>query len=269
MIGIVASRLVERYNRPVVLIAGNEREWKGSGRSTGGFDLHGGLAACSDLLVRFGGHRAAAGLSIDPSQVQAFAVAFAAHADANLSDEELTPLTTVDALVHGSELTLDLCAELARLAPFGLGNPGVTLLVAGCELSDVAAVGEGKHLRFRVKDGAQDAGSAIAFGFGRQLDRFRQEARFDIAFRLEENQWSRATASSATGLRGFGAPEPAPGRRRPWRSSTSSSSQAEMPAGGISSSLGPSAPCSSGNPPWPKRPDQKEVTRNPGSTLFP
>ena len=71
VIGIVASRLVERYHRPVVLIAGGEREWKGSGRTSGSFDLHGGLAACSEHLVRFGGHRAAAGLSIEPAQVEA------------------------------------------------------------------------------------------------------------------------------------------------------------------------------------------------------
>src|SRR5207302_9256884 len=68
VIGIVASRLVERYHRPVVLIAGGEREWKGSGRSTGSFDLHGALAARSDHLVRLGGHRAAAGLSLDPAR---------------------------------------------------------------------------------------------------------------------------------------------------------------------------------------------------------
>src|SRR5919198_31683 len=194
VIGIVASRLVERYHRPVVLIAGGEREWKGSGRSTGAFDLHGGLAACSDHLARFGGHRAAAGLSIEPSNVDAFAASFAEHADQHLAEAELRPLTVVDALVHGSELTLDLCAELARLAPFGLGNPGVTLLVAGCELRDVAAVGDGKHLRFRVKDGSRDAGSAIAFGFGRQLDRFRQQTRYDVAFRLEENHWNGTVA---------------------------------------------------------------------------
>jgi single-stranded-DNA-specific exonuclease len=194
VIGIVASRLVERYHRPVVLIAGGEREWKGSGRSTGSFDLHGGLAACSKHLVRFGGHRAAAGLSIEPAQVEAFSEAFAVHADASLPEEQLQPRTVIDALVHGSELTLDLCAELARLAPFGLANPGVTLLVAGCELSDVATVGDGKHLRFRVKDGVRDAGSAIAFGLGRQLDRFRQELQFDVAFRLEENHWNGTVA---------------------------------------------------------------------------
>jgi single-stranded-DNA-specific exonuclease len=205
VIGIVASRLVERYHRPVVMIAGGEREWKGSGRSTGSFDLHGGLAACSDRLVRFGGHRAAAGLSIDPAEIEGFAAAFSAHADANLSEAELAPMTVVDALVHGSDLTLDLCAELARLAPFGLGNPGVTLLVAGCELRDVAAVGDGKHLRFRVKDGERDAGSAIAFGFGRQFDRFRQESAFDVAFRLEENHWNGAVAPQLVVRRVFDA----------------------------------------------------------------
>src|SRR5204862_4341455 len=110
VIGIVASRLVERYHRPVVLIAGGEREWKGSGRSTGSFDLHGGLAACSEHLVRFGGHRAAAGLSIEPGHVEAFSAAFAAHAGTYLSEAELVPVTAIDAFVHSSELTLDPCA---------------------------------------------------------------------------------------------------------------------------------------------------------------
>jgi single-stranded-DNA-specific exonuclease len=218
VIGIVASRLVERYHRPVVLIAGGEREWKGSGRSTGSFDLHGGLAACSEHLVRFGGHRAAAGLSIDPGEIEEFATAFATHADASLSEAELAPVTVVDALVHGSDLTLDLCAELARLAPFGLGNPGVTLLVAGCELRDVAAVGDGKHLRFRVRDGARDAGSAIAFGFGRQFDRFRQESAFDVAFRLEENHWNGTVAPQLVVRRVFDA-EPHYRELRDWLAS--------------------------------------------------
>src|SRR4051794_19168001 len=215
VIGIVASRLVERYHRPVVLIAVGEREWKGSGRSTGSFVLHAGLAASSELLVRFGGHRAAAGLSIEPEQVEAFSTAFAAHAGTYLSDAELVPVTAIDAFVHGSELTLDLCAELARLAPFGLGNPSITLLVAGCELSDVAPVGDGKHLRFRVKDGSRDAGSAIAFGFGRQADRFRQELLFDVAFRLEENRWNGTVAPQLVVRRVFDA-EPRYRELRDW-----------------------------------------------------
>jgi single-stranded-DNA-specific exonuclease len=190
VIGIVASRLVERYNRPVVLIAGTDGHWKGSGRSVPAFDLHGALGACSSHLVRFGGHRAAAGLTIDAERVETFAAAFAAHADAALDDADLAPVTRVDAIVPGRKLHLQLAGELQRLAPFGLGNPSVTLLVDGCELADLSTVGEGKHLRFRVRQKGRDSGSAIAFGLGAQLDRFRREQRYDVAVRLQENRWN-------------------------------------------------------------------------------
>jgi single-stranded-DNA-specific exonuclease len=194
VIGIVASRIVERFNRPVVLIAGTDREWKGSGRSLSAFDLHGALAACADHLVRFGGHRAAAGLSIDPERIDAFADAFAACADVGLTDADLRPAAIVDAVVGGEELTLDLCAELGRLAPFGLGNPAVTLLLPGIELSEVATTADGKHLRFRVRDRDRPAGSAIGFGLGRQADRARREVRHDVLFRLQENRWNGTVA---------------------------------------------------------------------------
>jgi single-stranded-DNA-specific exonuclease len=207
VIGIVASRLVERFHRPVVLVAGTEGDWKGSGRSTPAFDLHGALSACAEHLERFGGHRAAAGLSIRPENLDAFAEAFAAHANGALTDDELQPVTVVDAVVAGRELTLELCEELRRLAPFGLGNPGVTLLLPSCELRDLGAVGEGRHLRFRVRDRERDAGSAIAFGIGAQLDRFRREARYDVVFRLEENHWNGTVAPQLVVRRIFDAAE--------------------------------------------------------------
>jgi single-stranded-DNA-specific exonuclease len=194
VIGIVASRLAERFNRPVVLLAGGDGEWKGSGRSIPAFDLHGGLAACSELLLRWGGHRAAAGLSLAPEQLGAFTEAFAAHADAQLEDRDLEPVTLVDAVVSPRELTLELAAELGRLAPFGLGNPGVLLLLAGCEITEAAVVGDGRHLRFRVRERGRDAGSAIAFGMGTQLDRLRRVGAYDVAFRLEENRWNGTVA---------------------------------------------------------------------------
>jgi single-stranded-DNA-specific exonuclease len=194
VIGIVASRLVERYGRPVVLITGTDGDWKGSGRSIPGFDLHDGLRECAGHLERWGGHAAAAGLSIRSESVPAFAAEFAAIGDARLVDGDLRPPVRVDALVHGSELTLDLCAELARLAPFGLGNPNVTLLLAACELTDLVAVGDGKHLKFRVRDRGRDAGSAIAFRLGRQLDRLSRVGAYDVAFRLEANQWNGTVA---------------------------------------------------------------------------
>jgi single-stranded-DNA-specific exonuclease len=190
VIGIVASRLVERYGRPVVLIAGTGEEWKGSGRSISAFDLHGALGACVSHLERFGGHRAAAGLNIRAARVETFAAAFAAHADSVLDDDDLHPVTRVDAVVPGAKLGLDLCAELGRLAPFGLGNPGVLLLVDGCELADLSTVGDGKHLRFRVRHRDRDAGSAIAFGMGAELPSLGDGGRYDVAFRLQENRWN-------------------------------------------------------------------------------
>ena len=207
VIGIVASRLVERYRRPVVLIAGTEGDWKGSGRSIPSFDLHDGLRDCAGHLERWGGHAAAAGLSIKPEHVEAFADAFGAIADARLEDNDLQPVTKVDALVHGGELTLELCGELARLAPFGLGNPGVTLLLAGCDLAELAPTADGKHLRFRVREDGRDSGGAIAFGFGSQLDRLRRVGHYDLAFRLEANQWNGTVAPQLNVRQVFDAEE--------------------------------------------------------------
>jgi single-stranded-DNA-specific exonuclease len=207
VIGIVASRIVERFNRPVVLIAGAQDGWKGSGRSIAPFDLHGALAACSEHLERFGGHRAAAGLSIEPANVEAFAEAFAAHADATLADEDLHPVTVVDAVVSAEDLTLQLAQELDRLAPFGLGNPDVTLLVPATQPVSPATVGEGKHLRFRVRQQGRDAGSAIAFGQGSQLDRLRAVGLFDVACRLKENHWNGTVAPQLVVRRLFDTPD--------------------------------------------------------------
>ncbi len=194
VIGIVASRLVERFGRPVVLIAGEGDRWKGSGRSVPGFDLHAGLAACAEHLERFGGHKAAAGLSIHADQMETFAEAFAEYADAVLVDEDLTSTTRIDAIVPAAALTLDVARELEQLSPFGLGNPEVTLLVAACEAVGASTVGEGKHLRFRVRQHGRDAGSAIAFGLGAQLERLQSGARFDVAFRLKQNRWNGTVA---------------------------------------------------------------------------
>jgi single-stranded-DNA-specific exonuclease len=215
VIGIVASRLVERFGRPVVLIAGEGDRWKGSGRSVPSFDLHAGLAACADHLERFGGHRAAAGLSIASDQLEPFARAFSAHADGVLEDEDLGSETRIDAIVPALALTLDLARELEQLAPFGLGNPDVTLLVADCEAVGASTVGDGKHLRFRVRQQGRDAGSAIAFGFGGQLDRMRTGSHFDVAFRLKQNRWNGTVAPQLVVRRIFDTAD-AYGELRAW-----------------------------------------------------
>jgi single-stranded-DNA-specific exonuclease len=207
VIGIVASRLVERFNRPVVLVTRSGDAWKGSGRSIPAFDLHGALASCAQHLLRFGGHRAAAGLSIGGESIPAFAEAFAAYADAHVAAADLFETVRVDAVVSASDLTLELAEELALLAPYGLGNPEPTLLVAATEAVAPATVGDGKHLRFRVLQNGRDAGSAIAFGQGAQIDRLRAAGRFDVAFRLKENHWNGTVAPQLVVRRVFDTPE--------------------------------------------------------------
>ena len=130
VIGIVASRIAERHHRPVVMIAlrEGEDEGTGSGRSIPAFDLLGGLDAASAHLLRHGGHRAAAGCTIARGSLDAFRAAFVAHAAARLRAEDLVPVERVDAVVRGDELGTSLAEELGRLAPFGIGNPSVSLL---------------------------------------------------------------------------------------------------------------------------------------------
>jgi single-stranded-DNA-specific exonuclease len=206
VIGIVASRLVERFHRPVILIAGGRDAWKGSGRSIPAFDLHAALGACAGELEGYGGHRAAAGLSILPDRVEAFADAFAEHALAVLGEDDLRPVVEADAVVWGDELTLDLCDELERLAPFGLGNPGPILLAPASELAELGVVGEGRHLKLAVIANRVRSG-AIAFGQGAQLDRLRSGDRWDVAFRLQANRWNGTVSPQLVVRRIFETPD--------------------------------------------------------------
>src|SRR6185437_3490310 len=115
VIGIVAARLVERHHRPVVLIALDGERGRGSGRSTGAFDLLAGLNACAEHLIGHGGHRAAAGLQIDRACVPAFAQALRAHAESVLTPADAIPVEHVDAIVGGDELGMELAEELQSL----------------------------------------------------------------------------------------------------------------------------------------------------------
>jgi single-stranded-DNA-specific exonuclease len=166
VIGIVASRIAERHHRPAVLIAVDPETGRGtgSGRAIPAYDLLGGLDACADHLLRHGGHRAAAGLEIEATVIDAFRAAFTEHAASVLGPDELIREHRADAIVAGGDLGLDLAEELARLAPFGHGNPGVRLLVPAARLTDPRPMGETKqHVRFTVAAGGVRA-RAVAFG---------------------------------------------------------------------------------------------------------
>jgi len=188
VIGIVASRLVEQSGRPVVLIALDGDTGKASGRSVEAFDLLGGLTACAEHLLRYGGHRAAAGLEIERANVAAFADAFAEHAGRVLGGEQLVTVERVDAIVDGGELDMALAEELQSLAPFGRGNPTVCMMVADAAFADVRTMGEGKHVRFTVESAGARA-RAVAFHTGGRLPVAAGEPA-QATFTLEVNEWN-------------------------------------------------------------------------------
>ncbi len=186
VIGIVASRIVERYHRPAVLVAlDRDGSCQGSARSIPGFDLLGALDACAEHLDRYGGHRAAAGLTIRRESLGAFRASIERHADAMLTPELLAPVERVDAVVSGSQLGLALAEELELLEPCGIGNPGSRLLIPGGRFGDVRKMGEGRHARFTVTAGGTRS-PAVAFGCEGRLPAQAGEP-VDATFRLERN----------------------------------------------------------------------------------
>ncbi len=188
VIGIVAARLAERHRRPVVMISLDGATGRGSGRSIEAFDLLGGLTACAGDLLRYGGHRAAAGLEIERGRVDAFAAALCAHAERVLQPQDMVAVERVDAVVGGDELGMTLAEELQRLAPFGRGNPGVSLLLEDATFSDRRPMGEGKHVRFTVESRGARA-RAVAFGTGGRLP-VEDGAAAEATFTLEVNEWN-------------------------------------------------------------------------------
>ncbi len=210
VVGIVASRLVERHERPaIVLSIAEDGTAKGSGRSVDGFDLLGGLDACAAMLERYGGHRAAAGLELPADGIDAFREAMAEHARSVAPAEGIGEPELIDAFVGAESLDLDVAEQLATLAPFGQGNPGIKLLVPGARVGDVRPMGEeGKHARFNLSTGTLSA-RGVAFNSNGKLEA-AQRAPHDIAVRLEVNHWNGAVEPRAVLADAF-ARRPDPG----------------------------------------------------------
>lgn len=190
VIGIVASRVVEETGRPAILIALRDGEGKGSGRSIPALDLHGALGECSDLLLRYGGHRAAAGISICESQVDAFAERFDAVARAHLRPEDLVPELRVDLEMPLDAITADLDSLLRHFEPFGMGNPSPVIVSRAVRLaSPPRTVGtDGLKLRLATTAGG-GALDAIGWGMASRIGELDMALPFDVAFRLERDEY--------------------------------------------------------------------------------
>ncbi len=206
VIGIVAARVAERLKRPCVLIALDGAEGRGSGRSIPTFDLHAALGACSEHLVAWGGHRAAAGVTVRADAVEAFAAAFAAYAEEALTEDDLVPVEPVDAFVSLADVSLALADDLAALEPHGLGNPAPRLLLPAVELTGIARLGaDDKHLRFTARSATATC-RTVMWGGGGELARLAEGGRFDLLCRVERNDWNgtssvQITARTVTAVR--------------------------------------------------------------------
>ena len=190
VIGIVASRIVEETGRPTILVSVSDGEGKGSGRSIGPFDLHAGLTACRDLLVRYGGHRAAAGITIRESQLAAFAERFNAVARERLTPDDLVPEVRVDLELPLGAMRMDFDALLHHFEPFGVGNPAPVFVVRGARLQyPPRVVGQG-HLKLRLRDDEGAELDAIGFGMAEGAPPLDAGSVVDVAFRLERDQFN-------------------------------------------------------------------------------
>jgi single-stranded-DNA-specific exonuclease len=183
VIGIVASRLVERYYRPVVLIGITDGQAQGSARSIPGFHLFNALSACKEHLRTFGGHAMAAGLRLPEANVPAFREAMLAHASSVLGKEELTPRVTVDAEVSVEELGMDSVRLLERMGPFGSGNPRATLAIREVRIAGLPRrMGkQGEHLSLQFTAGGR-ARRAIGWQMGPLADALGRAKSCGVAF---------------------------------------------------------------------------------------
>ncbi|MBI5893866.1 MAG: hypothetical protein HZB79_09525 [Deltaproteobacteria bacterium] len=185
VIGVVASKLVDIYYRPTILISLSGDAGKGSARGIKAFHILEGLQECSQHLERFGGHKAAAGLSINKSHIPAFKEAFL-NAATHLKHEDFIPALSLDASIHLDELNEKMVTEMDSLAPFGLGNPEPLFCSRETRVVQSQIVGS-NHLRFKATQ-KNRVFNAIAFGFGDMHP--LSDKYMDMAFTPQIEEWN-------------------------------------------------------------------------------
>ena len=189
VIGIVASRLTEKYYRPTIVLTRSNGHIAGSARSVLGYDLYEALCGCSDLLIQFGGHKYAAGLTMEPENVEAFANRFEEVVSATIKPEQLIQQIQIDAELRLSQVEPKFFRILNQFAPFGPENMAPVFLSKNVYVSGSAGLVGGNHLKMTVIQEGSPGFDAIAFNHGEYLSKIKKDIPFDICYAIEENVW--------------------------------------------------------------------------------
>lgn len=192
VVGIVASKILERYYRPTMILGINPEtgECKGSARSIPGFDLYEALTACADVLGHYGGHTAAAGMSLHREALDVFEQRLQEYASAVLKEEHFIPVLTADLECNLEEITVPMIHEIESLAPFGMENSCPRLLIRSAELVEARKMGrESNHLKLTLRQNGSQL-EAVAFGKGHIADFLTEGARLDLVVEAAINEWN-------------------------------------------------------------------------------
>lgn len=189
VVGIVASRVLQQFYRPTIIVGGDGNSWRGSGRSIVGFDMASALKECSDLLIRHGGHAMAAGITVDPEKLHLLRERLNEVARRLIKPEELQPVLRLDAEVALKEINLDSLFELDQLKPTGQGNPVIQFVVKNVtQARPLQRMGaEKQHLKLWVTDG-KATHEAVWWGAGKEAA--LPVGRFDLAFAPQINEYN-------------------------------------------------------------------------------
>jgi len=187
VVGIVASKIAQKYYRPVIVLSIDGGIAKGSGRSIPPFDLYEGLTECKEVLTRFGGHKQAAGLSLPSADIENFRSLFCGKVRERLSEEDFLPVLMIDGAVRISDMSIGLVDELARMEPFGYSNVEPVFGSRGLEVVQPRIVGN-NHLKMQLRQNGRKMDS-IGFNFGSMLGSVEESGMIDAAFVPTINEW--------------------------------------------------------------------------------
>jgi single-stranded-DNA-specific exonuclease len=195
VIGIVAARCVEKYYRPTVILTESNNKITGSARSVNGFDLYNAILECSDLLEKFGGHKYAAGLTLDLANLESFQRKFEEVVSSSITEDMLTPVIEIDIALHFDAINNKFLNILKQIGPFGPENPRPVFMSENVFVFNSLASFKDKHVRFLVgQDGSENVFQAVGFDSVEHYDRLAKRDAFKMAYTIEENTFNGVTS---------------------------------------------------------------------------